>query len=100
EGWYAPPLNGKSPAVQPWTADELFAYLRTGLSKTHAAAAGPMGRVTRALAQAREDEVRAMSVYLASMMADAPAARAALQAKENAADAAHAEATALFPARS
>ena len=50
EGWYAPPLNAKSPAVRPWTADELFAYLRTGLSSTHAAAAGPMGRVTRGLA--------------------------------------------------
>ena len=32
-----------SPAVRPWTADALFAYLRTGLSATHAAAAGPMG---------------------------------------------------------
>jgi len=96
EGWYAPPLNAKSRAVQPWTVDELFAYLRSGLSKTHAAAAGPMGRVTRALAQAREDEVRAMSVYLASLMADAPAARAAPHAKENAVDSTHAEAAALF----
>jgi mono/diheme cytochrome c family protein len=96
EGWYAPPLNAKSPAVQPWTADALFSYLRTGLSKTHAAAAGPMGRVTRSLAQAREDEVRAMAVYVASLMADAPAARAASAPRENAVDPAHAEAAALF----
>ena len=50
EGWYAPPLNASSPAVRPWTAEALFAYLRTGLSATHAAAAGPMGSVTRGLA--------------------------------------------------
>ena len=37
DGWYAPPLNAHSPAVQPWTADELFTYLRTGVSARHAA---------------------------------------------------------------
>ena len=98
EGWYAPPLNAKSPAVQPWTAEALFAYLRTGVSKSHAAAAGPMARVTRALAQAREDEVRAIAVYVASLMADAPAARGAPPSatKDNAVDAAHPEAAVLF----
>ena len=49
EGWYAPPLNARSPAVRPWTVDRLHVYLRTGLSPAHAAAAGPMGDVTRAL---------------------------------------------------
>jgi mono/diheme cytochrome c family protein len=97
EGWYAPPLNAKSPAVRPWTADELFAYLRTGLSSTHAAAAGPMGRVTRGLAEASEDDVRAIAVYFASLMAQAPAAKGAPPAdKGNAADAAHPEAAVLF----
>jgi mono/diheme cytochrome c family protein len=97
EGWYAPPLNAKSPAVRPWTADELFAYLRTGLSSTHAAAAGPMGRVTRGLAEASEDDVRAIAVYFAALMAQAPAAKGAPPAdKGNAADAAHPEAAVLF----
>jgi mono/diheme cytochrome c family protein len=97
EGWYAPPLNASSPAVQPWTADALFAYLRTGLSATHAAAAGPMGSVTRGLAQASEDDVRAIAVYFASSMANAPAAQGAPPAdKGNVADAAHPEAAALF----
>jgi nicotinate dehydrogenase subunit B len=97
EGWYAPPLNANSPAVRPWTADELFAYLRTGLSSTHAAAAGPMGRVTRGLAEASEDDVRAIAVYFASLMAQAPAAKGAPPAdKGNAADAAHPEAAVLF----
>jgi mono/diheme cytochrome c family protein len=97
EGWYAPPLNASSPAVRPWTADALFAYLRTGLSATHAAAAGPMGSVTRGLAQASEDDVRAIAVYFASLMAHAPAAQGTPPAdKGNAADAAHPEAAALF----
>ena len=97
EGWYAPPLNASSPAVRPWTADALFAYLRTGLSATHAAAAGPMGSVTRGLAQASEDDVRAIAVYFASLMANAPAAQGAAPAdKGNVADSAHPEAAALF----
>jgi mono/diheme cytochrome c family protein len=97
EGWYAPPLNADSPAVLPWTAEDLFAYLRTGLSATHAAAAGPMGSVTRGLAQASEDDVRAIAVYFASLMAHAPAAQGLPPAdKGNVADAAHPEAAALF----
>jgi len=97
EGWYAPPLNASSPAVRPWTADTLFAYLRTGLSATHAAAAGPMGSVTRGLAQASEDDVRAIAVYFASLMAHAAAARGPPPAdKGNVADATHPEAAALF----
>jgi mono/diheme cytochrome c family protein len=75
EGWYAPPLNARSPAVRPWTAERLHAYLRTGLSPAHAAAAGPMGGVTRALSQVRDEDVRAIAVYFASLMAQAPAAK-------------------------
>jgi len=75
DGWYAPPLNARSSAVRPWTADRLHVYLRTGLSPAHAAAAGPMGGVTRALSQVRDEDVRAIAVYFASQMANAPAAR-------------------------
>lgn len=75
DGWYAPPLNARSPAARPWTVDRLHAYLRTGLSPAHAAAAGPMGEVTRALSEAREEDVRAIAVYFAALMAQAPAAR-------------------------
>jgi mono/diheme cytochrome c family protein len=98
DGWYAPPLNAKSPAAQPWTEDELFAYLRTGLSKTHAAAAGPMGGVTRALAQAPESDVRAIAAYFAGMMKDAPGARSPLAAidRRGDADKAHPDGAALF----
>ena len=69
EGWYAPPLDGSSPAVQAWTAERLFTYLRTGLSPSHAAAAGPMGPVVRELSAAPAADVQAIAVYIASRMA-------------------------------
>jgi mono/diheme cytochrome c family protein len=98
DGWYAPPLDAHSPAAQPWTADELFAYLRTGLSRTHAAAAGPMGGVTRELAQAPEADVRAIATYFAGLMKDAPGGRAPLAPidRRDAVDKAEPEAAALF----
>ncbi len=98
DGWYAPPLNAKSPAAQPWTQDELFAYLRTGLSKTHAAAAGPMGGVTRELAQAPEADVRAIAAYFAGLLKDAPGARTPLAAidRRDEAGKAHPDGAALF----
>jgi mono/diheme cytochrome c family protein len=98
ENWYAPPLDAGSPAAQPWTADALFAYLRTGLSRTHAAAAGPMGAVTRQLAQAPEDDVRAIAKYFAGLMKDAPGARTPVPAidRREEIDRAQPEAAALF----
>ena len=75
DGWYAPPINARSPAVRPWTEQLLYSYFRTGLSPAHAAAAGPMGGVTRALAQVPEADVRALAVYVASLMVDAPATK-------------------------
>ena len=75
-GWYAPPIDARSPAVRAWTADRLVAYLRTGLSLDHAAAAGPMGPVTYNLARAAPADVRALATYYAWWMRDAPAALA------------------------
>jgi nicotinate dehydrogenase subunit B len=51
----------------PWTADELFKYLRTGLDDVHSIAAGPMEPVVRNLARAPEEDVRAMAAYLAAL---------------------------------
>ena len=75
EGWYAPPLNGRSPAATPWTAERLYAFLRTGLDPDHAAAAGPMRAVSRDLSGAPEADVRAIAGYVARRMSAAPAAR-------------------------
>ncbi len=75
-GWYAPPINARSPAVRAWTVERLDAYFRTGLSTAHAAAAGPMGPVTYNLARAAPADVRALATYYAWQMRAAPAARA------------------------
>jgi len=74
-GWYAPPINARSPAVRAWTVDRLDAYFRTGLSTAHAAAAGPMGPVKYNLARAAPADVRALATYYAWQMRNAPAAR-------------------------
>lgn len=75
DGWYAPPLNARSPAVRAWTTDRLYDYFRTGLSRHHAAAAGPMGPVTFNLARAEPQDVQALATYYAWQMRAAPAAR-------------------------
>jgi hypothetical protein len=72
EGWRAPALNAHNPAARTWTADTLYTYLRTGLSPDHSAAAGPMGPVVEGLAQAPEQDVRAIATYIASLMAGRP----------------------------
>ncbi|PCD04321.1 cytochrome C [Sphingomonas spermidinifaciens] len=74
-GWYAPPINARSPAVRTWTPQRLETYFRTGLSRDHAAAAGPMGPVTYNLARADPADVRALARYYAWWMRNAPAAK-------------------------
>jgi nicotinate dehydrogenase subunit B len=66
EGWEAPPLTSLSHAPIPWSEDELFAYLRTGESRLHGVAAGPMAPVVKELASLPDEDIRAMAVYLAS----------------------------------
>ena len=66
ESWEAPALTSLSGAPIPWSEDELFAYLRTGESRLHGVAAGPMAPVVRELAALPDDDIRAMAVYLAS----------------------------------
>jgi nicotinate dehydrogenase subunit B len=66
EGWEAPPLASLSLAPIPWDEHELYAYLRTGESRFHGTAAGPMAPIVRDLAALPDEDVRAMAVYLAS----------------------------------
>ena len=72
EGWEAQPLTSLSHAPIPWTADELFAYLRSGESKFHGVAAGPMAPVVKDLAALPDQDIRAMAVYLGSFNEAAP----------------------------
>ncbi|WP_342710321.1 molybdopterin cofactor-binding domain-containing protein [Bradyrhizobium sp. B124] len=75
EGWEAPALTSLSKAPIPWGEDELYAYLRTGESRLHGVAAGPMAPVVQELAALPDQDIRAMAVYLASFNepADRPA---------------------------
>ncbi|MEH2522420.1 MULTISPECIES: molybdopterin cofactor-binding domain-containing protein [unclassified Bradyrhizobium] len=66
ESWEAPALTSLSQAPIPWSEDELYAYLRTGESRFHGVAAGPMAPVVKELAALPESDIRAMAVYLAS----------------------------------
>ncbi len=88
DGWEAPALTELSKAPIPWTEDELFTYLRTGFSRFHGTAAGPMAPVVHALKEVPDADVRAMAVYLASLsgpaIADPAAAAATLEARAEA----------------
>jgi len=66
EGWEAPALTSLSQAPIPWSEEELYAYLRTGESRLHGVAAGPMAPVVKELAALPDSDIRAMAVYLAS----------------------------------
>jgi nicotinate dehydrogenase subunit B len=66
EGWEAPSLTSLSRAPIPWSEDELYAYLRTGESRFHGVAAGPMAPVVRELSALPDQDIRAMAVYLGS----------------------------------
>ena len=66
DGWEAPALTSLSQAPIPWNEDELFAYLRTGESRFHGVAAGPMAPVVKQLAALPDADIRAMAVYLGS----------------------------------
>lgn len=66
EGWEAPSLTSLSQAPIPWSEDELFAYLRSGESRFHGVAAGPMAPVVKELAELPDEDIRAMAVYLSS----------------------------------
>jgi nicotinate dehydrogenase subunit B len=71
EGWEAPALTSLSQAPIPWSEDELFAYLRSGESRFHGVAAGPMAPVVKELTVLPDQDIRAMAVYLASFNANA-----------------------------
>ncbi|HEV7578524.1 MAG TPA: cytochrome c [Caldimonas sp.] len=68
EGWYVPALNDRSPSPLPWTVEQLTAYLRTGIAADHAIAGGPMQEVIEGLARADAGDVRAIAVYIDTVL--------------------------------
>ncbi len=95
EGWEAPALTGLSKAAVPWNADELYRYLRSGHTRQHGIAGGPMADVVRELATVSDADIRAMATYLASFNPDPPPADAQSQARHAVAAAAAGPATPL-----
>jgi len=68
EGWSAPALNAASAAPVPWTADQLYAYLKTGFADQHGFAAGPMQPVAANLGKVADADVRAIATYVATFI--------------------------------
>ncbi len=66
DGWEAPALTVLSNAPVPWSADELYRYLRHGHTLHHGIAAGPMAPVVRELSALPDEDIRAMATYLGS----------------------------------
>ena len=67
DNWIAPPLTAANPTPAPWTQDELFSYLRNGVSILHGSAAGPMAPVVHGLSALPEEDVRALATYFADV---------------------------------
>ena len=65
DNWVAPPLTAANPAPAPWTHEELYDYLRTGASKLHGTAAGPMFPVVQGLGALPDSDIRAIATYFA-----------------------------------
>ena len=72
DGWEAPPLGRLARGPVPWTEAAMLQYLRQGHHPHHGIAGGPMAPVVQALAQAPEDDLRAMAHYLVALQ-DPPA---------------------------
>jgi nicotinate dehydrogenase subunit B len=88
DGWEAPALTALNRGPLPWTAADLYDYLRHGHSARHGSAAGPMAPVVQQLRALPDADLRAMATYLASFGgADAAPSAPAQAVPQN--DAAH-----------
>jgi len=67
DNWVAPPLTAANAAPAPWTHEELYDYLRTGTSKLHGTAAGPMFPVVQGLGALPDSDIRALATYFADL---------------------------------
>ncbi|KXF74758.1 aldehyde dehydrogenase [Paramesorhizobium deserti] len=67
KGWYAPALEGPEAGARGWNEATFFSYLRHGHSQV-ATASGPMAEVAASLQALPDEDIKAMSVYLASLV--------------------------------
>ena len=98
EGWNAPALDVSNPAPNSWTVEALYTYLRNGIDSDHSAAAGPMAAVVHELATIPEADVKAIALYVASLMQSRAEKAAVIAPSDNATEAArrHPQGAALF----
>jgi mono/diheme cytochrome c family protein len=71
DNWIAPALTEANPSPVPWTQDELFSYLRTGLGPLHGAATAatmtPIIREGLGDSTVPEADVRALAIYFSDI---------------------------------
>ena len=70
DNWIAPPLTERNPSPIPWSEQELFTYLRTGMTPLHGAAAATMTPVIRdalALPVVPDKDIRAIAIYFSDI---------------------------------
>ena len=69
--WIAPPLTDTNPSPVPWTQEELFSYLRTGVGRLHGAAIAatmtPVVRDALAAPVVPDADVRALATYFSDI---------------------------------
>lgn len=70
DGWHAPALTGMARAANPWTPEQLVAYLRGEVAPNHGGAAGPMLPVSLSMAQLPREDAEAVAEYILSLSAD------------------------------
>jgi mono/diheme cytochrome c family protein len=68
EGWHAYAINSDSQSHEAWNADALHMFLSKGWHEQHGDAHGPMAPVSQNVASASDSDVRAIAVYVASVM--------------------------------
>ncbi len=67
DNWIAPPLTAVNPTPVPWTQEELFSYLRNGVSILHGSVAGPMSPAVHGLSNLPDSDVQAIATYFADV---------------------------------
>jgi nicotinate dehydrogenase subunit B len=97
DGWEAPALNAFARGPVGWTADAFYDYLRTGHSRDHGSAAGPMAHVVEVMQPLPDSDIRAMSTYLASLNEAPAGTKAQSEAAVAASEAAKASAARISP---
>ncbi|MBY5371505.1 molybdopterin-dependent oxidoreductase (plasmid) [Rhizobium sp. WSM1274] len=97
DGWEAPALNAFANGPVGWTADAFYDYLRTGHSRDHGSAAGPMAHVVEVMQPLPDSDIRAMATYLSSLNGGLADSKAQSEAAIAASEAAKASAARISP---